>query len=89
METIPLSEAKDRLSSLVDAVAREHERIEITRHGKPAAVLMSKDDLDALHETLFWLSTPGIREDVAEGLAPDAVLHSAEETRARYGVAPR
>lgn len=89
MESIPLSEAKDRLSSLVDAVAREHERIEITRHGKPAAVLLSKDDLDALHETLLWLSTPDIREDLDEALASDAVLHSAEETRARYGLAPR
>jgi hypothetical protein len=50
---------------------------------------MRTDDLDALHDTRFWLSTPGIREDLAEGLAPDAVLHSAEDTRARYGLAPR
>ena len=89
METVPLSEAKDRLSSLVDAVAREHEQVEITRHGKPAAVLISRDDLDALHDTLFWLSTPNIREDLAESLSADAVLHSAGETRARYGLPPQ
>ena len=25
---------------------------------------MAKEDLDALHETLFWLSQPGVRRDV-------------------------
>ena len=45
---------------------REHEILRITRHGHSAAVLMAEDDLESLHETIFWLSQPGIREDVAD-----------------------
>ncbi len=64
MATIPLSEAKDRLSALVEAVEETHEIVTITRHGREAAVLMAKEDLDSLHETLFWLSQPDVRQDV-------------------------
>ena len=90
MQTVSLSEAKDRLSGLVDRVEREHETIEITRHGHAAAVLMSKDALDSLYETLFWLSQPGIHEDIAEarGQLDTGKTHSAAEVRARYGLRP-
>ena len=64
MKTLPLSEAKDRLSGLVDEAQSTHEIVTITKHGRPAAVLMAADDLDSLHETLFWLSQSGIREDL-------------------------
>ena len=65
MTTVPLSEAKDRLSALVEAVETTHEVVTITRHGREVAVLMAKSDLDSLHETIFWLSQPGVRDDVA------------------------
>lgn len=88
MQTVPLSEAKDKLSGLIDAVEREHEIVEITRHGRAAAVLISKDALDELHETLFWLSQPGIREDVATARrhGDEGGLRSADDVRARYGL---
>ncbi len=88
---MPLSEAKDQLSRLVDQVEREHETIEITRHGRGAAVLISRDALESLYETLFWLSEPGTREDVesARQQATDGQLRSADETIARYGVGRR
>ena len=91
MQTVPLSEAKDQLSRLVDQVEREHETIEITRHGRGAAVLISRDALESLYETLFWLSEPGTREDVesARQQAADGQLRSADETIARYGVGRR
>lgn len=90
MQTVPLSEAKDKLSGLVEQVEREHETIEITRHGHAAAVLISKDALDSLHETLFWLSQPGVREDVAEATRQHDAgeTQSAAEVRARYGLRP-
>src|SRR3954468_10159407 len=59
MTTVPLSEAKDRLSALVEAAETTHEIVTITRHGREAAVLMAQSDLDSLHETIFWLSQPG------------------------------
>lgn len=65
MTTVPLSEAKDKLSALVEQAEQTHEIVTITRHGRPAAVLMAAEDLESLHETLFWLSQPGLREDIA------------------------
>lgn len=56
--TVPLSEAKDTLSALVDAAQSTHDIVTITRHGKPAAVLMSAEDLESLQETVFWLPQP-------------------------------
>jgi antitoxin YefM len=91
MQTIPLSEAKDHLSRLVDQVEREHETIEITRHGRSAAVLVNKDALDSLYETLFWFSQGGTREDVDDARRQSGAgeLRSAEDTMKRYGVRPR
>jgi antitoxin YefM len=66
MKTLPLSEVKDRLSGLVDEAESTHEMVTITKHGRPAAVLIAAEDLESLHETLFWLSQPGIREDLGE-----------------------
>ena len=91
MKTVSLSEAKDKLSGYIDEVESEHEIIRITRHGHAAAVLISEDDLDSLHETLFWLSQPGIREDLAEGRrsVADGSTQSADEVRARFGLPPQ
>lgn len=91
MRTISLSEAKDKLSALVDQADSTHEIVQITKHGRPAAVLMSADDLESLHETLFWLQQPGIREDLAEGELQyeDGETFTADQLRARYGLPPR
>jgi prevent-host-death family protein len=79
MATIPLADAKARLSAVLDEVRDTHERVVITRNGRPEAVLMAVSDLEALEETLDLLSTPGaldqIREaeaDIAAGKAVDA-----------------
>lgn len=88
MKTVALSEAKSQLSALVDEAASTHEIVQITRHGHAAAVLMSADDLDSLHETLHWLSQPRVREDVAaarEALAAGETT-SGEDLRAKYGL---
>lgn len=91
MKTVALSEAKDKLSALVDEADREHEIIRITRHGRGAAVLMSEDDLESLRETLFWLSQPGVRDDVDEArrAAAEGAATSGEDLRARFGLPTR
>ena len=85
---MPLSEAKDKLSGLVEEAESTHEIITITKHGRPAAVLMAAEDLESLHETLYWLSQPGIRESIAE--AERAVAGGdtigSDELRRRLGV---
>lgn len=53
-----LRDVKNRLSEVVDQVEREHDRVVITRHGKPAAVVISAEDLASLEETLEIVSRP-------------------------------
>lgn len=69
MTTIPLADAKAHLSAVLDEVRDTHERVVITRNGRPEAVIMSVADLEALEETLDVLSTPGALDDIraAEG----------------------
>ena len=69
MTSVPLGEAKDRLSEYIADVERTLGRVLITRHGHPAAVLISPDDLAALEETADVLTTPGAAEAIAEGQA--------------------
>jgi prevent-host-death family protein len=85
-ETLPLAEIKARLSEIVDRVEREHERVVLTRNGRPAAVIMSPADLEALEDTLELLSDPraleeirAARDDIARGRSV-----SAEQLRAKY-----
>lgn len=91
MQTVPLSEAKDQLSALVDEADTTHEVIQITRHGHAAAVLMSADDLESLHETLYALSTPGTVDDLAAARrAYDAgETVSGDHLRRQYGLGSR
>jgi len=65
-ETLPLSSVKAHLSELVDRVEDEHDRVVLTRNGKPAAVLISHDDLESLEETLSILSDPAIMAQIHE-----------------------
>src|SRR3954452_21049842 len=55
-ETVPLAEAKAHLSELVSRVARQHERVTVTVHGRPSAVLLAVEDLESLEETIAVLS---------------------------------
>lgn len=86
MTTVPLADAKNRLSEYVTEVERTHDRVTITRHGRTAAVLISADDLAALEETLDILATPGTTEAIAEGLSDLAAGRVAENEalRARF-----
>jgi prevent-host-death family protein len=51
-EVLPFSEVKAHLSELADRVETQHDRIMVTRNGRPSFVLMSPDDLESLEETL-------------------------------------
>jgi len=81
-----LRDVKNRLSEVVDQVEREHDRVIITRHGKPTAVVISTDDLASLEETLEVLSRPTliaqVRESLAELAAGEAEVLSKDEALA-------
>jgi prevent-host-death family protein len=88
MRTVPLTEAKDKLSALVEEADTTHEIIQITRHGRVAAVIMSADDLESLNETLHALRTPGVAQELAQADADYAAGNtiSGDEIRQRYGL---
>lgn len=88
---VPLTEAKARLNELVDEAVTMHERVTITRRGKPAAVLISADEWESLQETLFWQTVPGIHEDIAEARRERAEGSGFDEpaTRRELGLPPR
>jgi antitoxin YefM len=74
-ETLSLADAKAHLSELVGRVDRQHERVTVTVHGRPSAVLLSPDDLEALEETIAILSDA---EAVRQLTASDAELARGE-----------
>ena len=55
-EISSLAETKAHLSELVARVGAQHERITVTVHGRPAAVILAVDDLESLEETIGVLS---------------------------------
>lgn len=66
MSTQSLRDVRDHLSEVVDRVEHQHERVVITRNGKPAAVILSPDDLAQLQETIDVLSDPQALADIRE-----------------------
>ncbi len=66
-EVLALATVKARLSELIERVASQQDRVVVTRRGKPAAVLISPDELEALEETLAVLSDPELLARVREG----------------------
>ena len=68
-EQMPLAEVKNRLSEVVERLEREHGRVVITKHGHPAAVVMSVEDLESLEETLDVMGSEALLADIREALA--------------------
>lgn len=69
METKPLAEVRANLSKVVDDAVRTHERVEITRNGVRAAVVMGIEDYDSLMETLDVLADADLVKDIGIALA--------------------
>jgi prevent-host-death family protein len=87
MTAVPLGDAKDHLSEYVSEVVRTHDRVTITRHGRPAAILVSVEDMEGVEETLDILSTSGEYEAIHEGLeqVERGEYVDAEALKVRYG----
>lgn len=66
MSTESLRTVKDHFSEFVERVERHHERVVVTRNGRPAAVLVSPEDLEALEETLSVLADSEAVRELAE-----------------------
>lgn len=70
MSTLNATEARSKLYALIDETQKTHKPIVIT--GKRGnAVLLAEEDWNAISETLYLVSIPGMRESIREGLATD------------------
>ena len=82
-EQMSLADVKNRLSEVVDRLEREHGRVVITKHGHPAAVVISVEDLESLEETLDVMDSEALLADIREALAEpgtgDAPVLSKDE----------
>jgi prevent-host-death family protein len=89
-----ITEAKAHLNEIVDALDDSTEEVVLTRHGKPAAILLGWDSWEGLLETIDIMSTPGAMDDLREARASyDAgeylTIEQVEASlRARGTVAP-
>ena len=70
MQTLSASEARANLYRLLDETAQSHQPIAI-QGKRNNAVLISAEDWEAIQETLYLLSVPGMRESIKEGMAED------------------
>jgi len=64
VKTLPLTEAKNTFSRIVDAVADRDERVMITRNGRPAAILINPAKLESLIATVDILSDPNMMAQI-------------------------
>ena len=83
MKTLPLSEAKSRLSGLVERVQSLDEEVMITRNGRPAAVLVSPEEFESWKETVSIRNDASLMREIRTGLralkARKARLYTLDE----------
>jgi antitoxin YefM len=83
MKTLSLSEAKMKLSNLIEVVQTTDEEIVITKNGSPAAVLISPDEFESMKETLAVRSNTELMAEIKQGLKDHknkkAALYTLEE----------
>lgn len=83
MKTLPLTEAKSKLSGLVDRVRKLDEEVVITKNGRPAAVLVSPEEFESWKETVAIRSDAAFMKEIRAGLAAlkagKAKLYTLEE----------
>ena len=82
METLSLSEAKMKLSELIDRVQSTDAEVVITKIGRPAAVLVSPDEFDGWRETISIQSDKELMVEIKKGMSAlkkKAKLYTLEE----------
>ncbi len=70
-KTVPVKDLRRELGPLLDEVSDRREHIVVTRHGRPAAVIIPHDEYTALEETADVLADAGVMAALTEGLDAD------------------
>ncbi len=90
MTTLPIADVRANLSKLVEEAERTHQRVEVTKNGRRAAVLMSADDYDSLMETLDILGDAATMADLREAASlTDEQWIPGDVVRAEFRAAGR
>lgn len=86
---VRFTEARAKLTELLDEVNDRHEHVVITRNGRPAAVVLSSEEYDALAETLEVLDDDAALEALRESEADVQAgrVYSLDEVRRELGLA--
>ena len=90
-KTVPVREFRTHLADLLDEVTDRREHVTVTRHGRPAAVLIPVDEYEALEETAEILSDEDTLAAIRRGLDDLAAgdVASLDEVRAEHAARPR
>ena len=68
MRTLSVSEAKMKLSGLIEVVNATDEEVMITKNGRPAAVLVSPEEFESWRETIAIRSDAALMKEIRKGL---------------------
>jgi len=83
MKTLSVSEAKMKLSSLVESVNATDEEVVITKNGRPVAILISPDEFERWRETITVRFDQDLMKEIKKGLNAlkknNASLYTLEE----------
>ena len=71
MTMLPVADARDQLSRLVNDAQTFHERFQISRNGHAAAVLLAQDDYDSLLETIDIMADSDLVVELRQAMAED------------------
>jgi antitoxin YefM len=72
MTTVPVAEARQNFSALVDEAVTTHQRVRVTRNGVPVIWMISDEDFESIMETLDVLADAAAMQDVAQSRADSA-----------------
>ena len=88
-KTVPFSDARARLSELLDEVHASRDHVVITRNGRPVALLMSLDEYESLELTIEVLSDEELMEQLRESEEDVKAgrTYSLEEVKRDLGLA--
>ena len=83
MNILPLKEVKTRFSAIADEVAATHDRVIVTRNGRPHVMVISVDDFESLQMTRELVAEPGAVQDIlaADREIAEGDYHTLDELR--------
>lgn len=68
MKDLPITEARDELTSLPDKLSHTHETVTVTRRGKPVLAILPWEEYEAIVETLEILSDADLMAQLRQGI---------------------